>query len=194
MLASCSADVCRDKNSSTSRLGCHGSCGGHFHLKCANLTNSIANKLEVANSGLRWFCLNCRVYQCNNFQPGLDAISFDIDELTRNCENLFQKLRSMKSSISPNIPVSKANTSINTSLNNAAPQLSFIIPWGFGGFLLEITKFHPGGDQTEKKTIGPPHNFIYGSWSFSWRLSTNFFTLASTGQEPPSSKPWQILS
>ena len=116
--------------------------------------------MSTADSGLQWFCRNCRNQSHKNFQPSLDAVGSDLDDLTSKCEILFNNLFKMKSSLSSfNFTDKPHSRNNNSSWDCSHPQLSVSLPINQSdsrGYRSWSPSFIPVATRRKKKTVVSP--------------------------------------
>lgn len=95
MASACDFSHCCDSNN-LNLFKCSGVCDKTFHAKCAKITQPIADRVIASDSGIYWYCVDCRKVNLFAMSFKISRMGDEFSRLTRDFLNVSKDLASLQ--------------------------------------------------------------------------------------------------
>lgn len=99
-------------------FSCSGICGKGVHAKCVGLTQPVADRVRASDSGVHWYCSECRKISLNQLTAKINIINDQFSKLVKNFVETSNNIISLQTHFArinefPSINLNELATSIN---------------------------------------------------------------------------------
>lgn len=95
MASPCSVSHCCDSNN-INLFKCSGVCDKTFHAKCAKITQPMADRVIASDSGIYWYCVDCRNVNLFAMSFKLSRMGDEFSRLSKDFLNVSKDLASIQ--------------------------------------------------------------------------------------------------